>query len=232
MAPHDAFGREIGEDVPSAPTATTPPPAETPGGGMGPAGRTVASLAVALVIVAGIVALVVVGLGGKESSSSTSVGTRIELPTAAPQGTAPPSPKPAAQRSLIDRDALASALRKLRGRGRLRLVRVARDRVDAQLVTRAGALRNVQVTADGAVRDFGTAGSSAGGLPTIPFNQVDAAAPARIVRVAARRAGRKPSRVDYLVLLMLPTGQSWNVYFKPDGLHFMADRHGTSLRRL
>jgi hypothetical protein len=31
---------------------------------------------------------------------------------------------------------------------------------------------------------------------------------------------------------MLPNGQSWNVYFKPDGLHFSADRHGTGLRRL
>jgi hypothetical protein len=88
------------------------------------------------------------------------------------------------------------------------------------------------VTADGAVRDFGAAGSGLGGLPTIPFSQVDPAAPERIVRAASRRAGRKPSRVDYLVLLMLTNGQSWNVYFKPDGLHFSADRHGTGLRRL
>jgi len=87
------------------------------------------------------------------------------------------------------------------------------------------------VTAEGAVRDFGTAGSG-GGLPTIPFGQIDAAAPGRIVRAAARRSGRKPSRIDYLVLLMLPTGQSWNAYFKPDGLHFMADRHGAEIRRL
>jgi hypothetical protein len=220
MAPRDAFGREIGDDAPE-PRGTSS------------AARTALAGLVALLIVAGITAAVIVGIGGKESSSSVggiSVGSRIELPTGAtaPQSghAQPPS------RSLIDPTAVAGALRKLRGHGRLRLLRVASDRIDAQLITGAGALRNMQVTADGAVRDLGAAGSGLGGLPTIPFSQVDPAAPERIVRTAARRAGRKPSRVDYLVWLMLSNGQSWNVYFKPDGLHFSADRHGTGLRRL
>jgi hypothetical protein len=188
---------------------------------------------VALLIVAGIAAAVIVGIGSNENSSSSSglsVGSSIELPTAAttPQSgnAAPPA------RSLIDRTAVAGALRKLRGHGRLRLLRVAPDRINAQLITPAGALRNMQVTADGGLQDLGAAGSGLGGLPTISFSQVDPAAPARIVRTAARRAGRRPARVDYLVLLMLSNGQSWNVYFKPDGLHFSADRHGTGLRRL
>ena len=233
MAPRDAFGREIGDDAPGVPTAATEPEREPRGDS--PAARTALAGLVALLIVAGITAAVIVGIGGKDDSSSSSrglsVGSRIELPTAPtpaqPTGAAPP---PA--RSLIDATAMAGALRKLRGHGRLRPLRVAPERIDAQLVTRTGALRNMQVTADGAVRDFGAAGSGAGGLPTIPFSQVDAAAPERIVRAAARRAGRGLSRVDYLVLLMLSNGQSWNVYFKPDGLHFSADRHGTGLRRL
>jgi len=228
VAERDAFGREIAE----APAAGEAPPvaAADPVPRSG-AARTVAGLAVALLIVAGITAAVIVGIGAKDESASgsLSVGSNVELPTAsAPQTAAPPA-KPAAQRSLIGRSALAGAMLRLRGRGRLRLLRLAPDRVDAQLVTRGGGLRNVQVTADGALRDFGTAGSGAGGLPTIPFAQVDVSAPGRIVRAAARRAGRKPSRVDYLVLLKLPTGLSWNAYFKPDGLHFMADGHGASL---
>jgi hypothetical protein len=139
--------------------------------------------------------------------------------------------KPARPASLLRAGALAGALRRLQGRGRLRLLRVAPDRVDAQLVTGSGALRNVQVTDAGELRDFGAAGAGAGGLPTIPFAQVDARAPARMVRAAAARSGRSPSRVDYLVLLMLPDGQSWNLYFKPDGLHFAADRHGSGVIR-
>jgi hypothetical protein len=241
VAERDAFGREIGEAPQTG--ATTPvadPVPESvsePGEprDLGPAARTVASLVVALLIVAGITAAVIVGIGGKEddsSSGSLSVGSNIELPTASsPEAPAKPTKpaKPAAPRSLIGRSALAGAMRRLRGRGRLRLLRVAPDRVDAQLVTRDGRLRNVQVSADGALHDFGPAGSGAGGLPTIPFAQVDVGAPGRIVRAAARRAGRKPARVDYLVLLKLPTGLSWNVYFKPDGLHFMADGHGAGL---
>jgi hypothetical protein len=244
VAERDAFGREIGEAEPGvgatesvlepepAPALATEPAPDREPRQFGPGARTAASLVVALLIVAGITTAVIVGIGGKDDTSSSgglSVASNVEVPSAAsPQAATEPG-KPAAQRSLIGRAALTGALRRLRGRGRLRLLRVAPDRVDAQLVTRAGSLRNVQVTADGALRDFGLGGSGAGGLPTIPFAQVDAAAPGRLVRAAARRAGRRPSRVDYLVLLKLPTGLSWNVYFKPDSLHFMADRHGTGL---
>jgi hypothetical protein len=236
VSERDAFGREIGEDAPGAPSRPAPAPgaaapASPSGGGPSSGARTAVSVVVALLMVAGITGLVIVGLGGGETGATIeSAGTFRQAPAVA-QGPGSPAYDPGAPRSFIHRRALASALRELHRRGRLRLVRVAPDRVDAQLVTRAGGLRNVQVAADGAVRDLGTAGSAAGGLPAIPFAQVDAAAPARIVREAARRAGRRPSRVDYLVLLMLPTGQSWNVYFKPDGLHFMADRHGAGLRR-
>jgi hypothetical protein len=240
MAERDAFGREIGENAPSIPTSV-PTPSDTPSSpaprapstGPGNAARTLSSLVVALLIVAGITVAVIVGIGGKDDSSSgpRSLGSSLELPTASAPQTAPPPAKPAAHHSLIGRSALAGALRRLHGRGRLRLLRVAPDRINAQLVTRAGSLRNVEVTDDGALHDFGLGGSAAGGLPTIPFAQVDVAAPGRIVRAAARRAGRKPSRVDYLVLLKLPTGLSWNVYFKPDSLHFMANGHGGALIR-
>lgn len=219
MAPTDAFGREIGGD---APRRRSPVPRRALGG-----------LAV-LLVVAGITAAVIAGTG-TEKSSSSSTALSVASSASVPSRSAPAKPPryaPPPARSLIDRTSLAGALRKLRGHGRLHLLRVAAERIDAQLITRAGALRTMQVTAGGALRDLGAAGAGLGGLPSIAFSQVDPAAPARIVRVAARRAGRRPSRVDYLVLLMLPNGQSWNVYFKPDGLHFSADRHGTGLRRL
>jgi hypothetical protein len=246
VAERDAFGRESGEAAPTIGARESlrepePEPASAPASepapdreqrNLGPGARTAASLVVALLIVAGITTAVIVGIGGKDASISSgglSVASNVAVPsTASPQPATKPG-TPAAQRSLIGRRALTGALQRLRGRGRLRLLQVAPDRVDAQLVTRAGSLRNVQVTADGALRDFGLGGSAAGGLPTIALAQVDAAAPGRIVRAAARRAGRKPSRVDYLVLLKLPTGLSWNVYFKPDSLHFMADGHGHGL---
>ena len=227
MTEHDAFGNEI----PSTPDAPRPQPA----GPSEPSPRrsgAAAALLVVVLIVAGVVALVVVGLGGKDDATTTSSGAAItpQAPATTQQetgGYATP-PKPA---SLLRAGALAAALQRLHGRGRLRLLRVAPDRVDAQLVTSSGAWRNVQVTNRGELRDFGAAGAGVAGLPTIPFAQVDARAPARMVRAAAARSGRSPSRVDYLVLLRLTTGQSWNLYFKPDGLHFAGDLHGANIVR-
>src|SRR5215218_10978372 len=113
MTPHDAFGREIGEDAPSAPIPATEPGVE-PEPSFGPAARTVASLAVALLIVAAITAAVIVGIGGKDDdgpSGGLSVGTKIDVPAATPAPEAPS--KPAARRSLVERGVLAAALRKL-----------------------------------------------------------------------------------------------------------------------
>jgi hypothetical protein len=233
MGQRDAFGREIGEPplppVPQDAPAPKAAPAPARVRSIGSSSRNAASLAVTLLIVAGIAGLVVVGVGANTERGSG--GSSLALPaTATPKTSATPATPARPKLSLISRGAMVYALARLRGRGRLRLLRVARDRIDAQLVTRAGALRNVQVTAQ-ATHDFGAAGSGAGALPTIPFAQVDPAAPGRILRAAARRAGRRASRVDHLVLLMLSDGQSWNVYFKPDGLHFMAGRHGEGLRK-
>jgi hypothetical protein len=235
VAERDAFGREIEDAAPSIPTAEPTGDDGGGGGGASNAARAIVSAVVVLLIVAGITTAVIVGIGGKDddSGSGLSVGTNVGLTTTAeaPRTQTETTAPPPAPRSLIRPAAFSDALAKLRGRGRLRLLRVAADRIDAQLVTRSGGLRNVQVTADGAVHDFGT-GGGAGGLTTVPYTQVDTRAPARMVAAAARRSGRKASRVDYLVLLALSGGPSWNLYFKPDGLHFAGDRHGNNLRRL
>lgn len=243
MTERDAFGRETGEDATGLGTgspATAPTSGQRAGGGgLGPAARGCASLLVALLIVAAITVAVIVGIGTSTSTSdtSTSSSSAATAPTPRAVSAAPAPARPAAPpaglgtRSLIREGNFARALRRLRGRGRLRILRVAPDRMDAQLVTSGGRLRNVQVTSDGSLRDLGTAGSGAGGLPAIPLARVDAGAPQRIVRAAARQAHANPSRVDYLVLLELPNGQAWNVYFT-SGLHFTADAHGANPRRL
>ena len=59
------------------------------------------------------------------------------------------------------------------------------------------------------------------------------AAPARIVRTAARRAGRDPASVSYLVLTRFGDTAEWQLFFD-DGLHFSASANGKkgSPRRL
>jgi hypothetical protein len=218
VAERDAFGNEIGP-------SDEPPPREV---GQRRSATFLTVLVVAL-IVAGVAVAVIVGLGGKDQPASESAAA--EATTAPPTSPAQPAAAPPKPASLLRPRALSVAIDRLRGRGQLRLLRVAPDRVDAQLVTTSGALRNVQITATGQLRDLGTGGAATGGLATIPYAHVDARAPARMLRVASARAGRPPARVDYLVLLMLPTGQSWNLYFKPDGLHFAGDLHGQHVVR-
>jgi hypothetical protein len=48
-----------------------------------------------------------------------------------------------------------------------------------------------------------------------------------MVRTAARRAGRSPSRVSYLVLL----GNEWQLFFD-DGLHYSASANGRKVKRV
>ena len=57
--------------------------------------------------------------------------------------------------------------------------------------------------------------------------RVDAAAPNRIVRTAAKRSGRSPERVSYLVLL----GNQWQLFFD-DGLHYSASANGRKVKRI
>ncbi|HEY6888860.1 MAG TPA: hypothetical protein VI300_13800, partial [Solirubrobacter sp.] len=99
--------------------------------------------------------------------------------------------------SLTQSAALKAALAKLPA-GRLQLLRVAPDRINANVIVK-GKLHVVQVSAGGEVNDVATP-SSGGGTGTIKVNSV---APSRIIDTATRRTGRRPSSVDYLVLIHL-----------------------------
>jgi hypothetical protein len=61
--------------------------------------------------------------------------------------------------------------------------------------------------------------------------RVDPAAPARIVRTAARRSGRAPETVSYLVLMRIGGAAEWQLFFG-DGLHYSASANGKRVRRV
>ena len=60
---------------------------------------------------------------------------------------------------------------------------------------------------------------------------MNSAAPARIVRTAARRAGRDPAAVSYLVLARFGDKAEWQLFFT-DGLHYSASANGKKVRRV
>jgi hypothetical protein len=243
MADNDPFGRARGEDslagmgwraapapAPEAAPVASPPPARRRrrrGRGLG---RMLVSLVFLGAVLAGSFALI-----GRVSDTVDSVldtaKQHSQLPAAPVTPTAPVRPPRGLQRGSLLREAnLRAALRRLRGEGRLHLLRVAPDRIDPQLTTRRH-LVLVDLPAGEAPRRSLTSPLPASAVRPIPFALVDATAPARLARTAARRAHRSVARVNYLVLMRLLGPPQWYLYFT-DGVYFSADLHGRHARRV
>ncbi len=135
--------------------------------------------------------------------------------------------------SLLRPAAFRTAMTRLRtgGYGRLRHLRVAADRIDASMLTKAGRLRQVQIVPGGAVRVIGTSPTGFAGAVTMTMKGIDTGAPNRLTRSAAGRLKAPASRVDYLVLTEFAGARQWNVYFR-GGQVFSADARGRITRRI
>ena len=132
--------------------------------------------------------------------------------------------------SLILRANFADALATLRksGLGRPFSLRLAPDRIDATLIGEGGRMHQVQVDAEGELRELGSSAGPA--RRTIAFSRIDPAAPERLVRGGAERAGVRARRIDYLVLSAVQP-QSWSAHFKGGKIVF-GDARGRAQRVL
>lgn len=184
-----------------------------------------------------------VGAFTTQRPASSPPAPASEVPSGRAQRSLQPAPQPAARAevapvglgrgSLLRPFAFGAALKKLRtgGYGRLANLRVAAERIDATLLTRAGALRHLQIVPGGAVRRFGTGSTGFSAVPTMSLRGIDAGAPQRLARAAAERLRVQPSRVNYLVYSQFGGVTQWNVYFK-GGQIFSADAGGRITRRI
>ncbi len=170
------------------------------------------------------IAGVAVSAGAIEAGRRAIDDFRSALPSPDSAVRAAPQPRGLGARSLLRPGALQTALARLPD-GRLVSLRVAPERIDAQ-IARGGRFHLVQVTSDARVTDSEAPVSS-----RQPGLRVDAAAPSRLVRVAARRSGRSATRVSYLVLLRIGDATEWHLYFD-DGMHYAANSAGRRARRV
>lgn len=142
-------------------------------------------------------------------------------------------PRGLESRSLVRRANFARAMKRLRAAklGSVSSLRVAPDWIGAQLVTKGGRLRSVRLTFDGKLDRGGGVGTGFKFVRTVPFAQINTAAPERLTRSAARRLGHKTTRLDYLVYTAGGGQFAWGAYFK-GGRIAQGDGRGTFVRRI
>lgn len=173
-----------------------------------------------------------------EPSISQEVPSGAEQPTPPPPNPAraavPTNPRGVGRGSLLRPYAFGAAIKRLRssGLGRLANLRVAPERIDATLLTKAGSLRHVQIVPGGTLRKFGSAGATGfSGVPTMSLAGIDAGAPQRLTRSAAERLRVPASRVNYLVYTQVAGAGQWGVYFT-GGQIVLGDAQGRITRRI
>ena len=240
---YDAFGRETDEDplaklraatiepvaAPLAEAKVEPEPepelvqpVRAPPQFVRPPRRRHRGLAAFLVLIA-----IVAAIGWAASVVVVAVDETIDGVINAPEIAAPTGLEAG---SLIRRANFADALARLRESdlGRPLSLRVAPDRIDATLVGGDGRMHQVQVGADGALRELSS--SPGPDRATIAFRRIDPSAPERLVRGGAERAGVRARRIDYLVL---NAGKplTWGAYFK-GGKIVIGDARGRPQRVL
>jgi hypothetical protein len=181
-------------------------------------------LAGLLVLVAGIGAIGLVGNSAVDKGEDLIESIAPELPDAEPDA---PPPVGLEADSLVREDNYAAALKTLAGSGlgRPTSLRIAPDRIDAQLL-QGNTLHIVQITPDGELRDLG---SSQGSGRPIAFKAVDPAAPERLVRRGATRKS-PPREINYVLISPGPP-PSLGAYFK-SGRVVIGDAHGRVQRVL
>jgi hypothetical protein len=255
MSDRDAFGREKGEDslagmgwkssagsatpkaattpAPAKPTMTAgdlPPDGPAPAWTPGPRRSSVRRRrrgAVGVIVPLFVIGFIALAIGGTitafnaGSDALDGIASRIDSAT---DGTATPSTARTGA-SLMNRKALKAALAKL-PQGQIELLRLAPDRLNANVIV-DGRMHVVQVSAGGDVSDITTPATGR----DAPI-AVNTAAPMRIARTAAKRAGRRPSDVDYLVLIHILGKDQWQLYFKDDALHYAASANGKRVHKV
>jgi hypothetical protein len=231
---YDAFGREVGANTLSglgsgAPTRAAPEaeaaPVETPEPAPSPLRpprrrrRRGAGFVALFVLVIVLAPLAIGGLAIFSAVDGATDAVRRGVATiAAPEVSAAPAvpPKGVSGRSLVRRDHFAAALAKLSGSElRLTHLRLAPARIDAQLLTRGGRLRSVQVLPGGATQRLGPdSGSGFDSTGTIPISRLDPRAPQRLARRGAAKLHVRVATLQYLVPTLFSGKVTWVAYFE------------------
>jgi hypothetical protein len=207
-----------------APVTVMPGVPKRRGRGLGCLVGLVIAAAIAAGPVIGIVALVGTASDAIDDVTDAIDPDALELPDAV----APPTG--ITGDSMIAPDNLARGLDEVRGEGFTRATGIdARpDRLTVTVV-KGGRERNIVISAEGGV-ERGEASPANTAFGTFTLKALDPAAPARLVRGAAKRYRVKSKGIDYVLAGPEPDGHHWRAYFK-SGIYVEGDAKGRVIRR-
>jgi hypothetical protein len=153
----------------------------------------------------------------------------LDLPEVTPPDATPPATG-ITGRSLIAKDNFAAGLREVEQAGFSRVSRIdlRPERLMVEVV-KGGKRRSLEISAEGGVvRGPATPANRATG--SIALSALDPAAPARLVRGAARRYPVKQKGINYLLTSPEAGGHRWRAYFKNE-VYVEGDAKGRVIRR-
>jgi hypothetical protein len=247
---HDAFGRPVGEDPlaglgwsssppdaaarpDAAPGASPPrPPAPPPVRRVrsGFAGRLIAFAA----LLATVALVALTGLSAVDTSPVTIDRVSPVIPSAVAQeeqeGAGPG--RPARVVPLTTPGGLRAGVRRLKRDvpGRLQSFRLEKRRIDVTVMLRGGRLRSARLLADGeAAQILSATGAGFPAANSFSYGDLRPGAPARLIRTANTRLGKRTSQVNYLLLTRSSGALTWGVYYR-DGSIGQGDASGRYTR--
>ena len=220
--------------TPTTPTATpgpvfqstwSPPTMRVPDMTSSPRRRGGGVAALFGIVVLAAVVFAVIGIAGKTSSIHLPKIPKPDIGT--PGGSSPSPPKGLEAKSLLRRGNLSPALKKIEDKvgGKPRMLRIEAGRIDMQVLA-GGKLVNVQYQWDAGSPNVLSSTPMPTALPTFSWSQINASAPARLVRgtTSAGNAGN----FNYAVLIQA-AGLRWTA-FTQSGRGYLANTKGREIK--
>jgi hypothetical protein len=183
------------------------------------AGRGCLVAMIVFISVAGLLVAGVVGLVSSVDVKSGGSGITVKP--------SKPDPKGFDQGSLVREANVADALTQIQSEGgKITNLRVAPERIDAQLLTPQGRLRSVEIRpGEELQRVSPDSGSGFDNTPTIPISRINPAAPQRLARAGAERLKVRVSTLQYAVPTLAANQLFWTAYFL-HGRYVLGDARG------
>ncbi|MEA2124643.1 MAG: hypothetical protein QOI80_1425 [Solirubrobacteraceae bacterium] len=142
-------------------------------------------------------------------------------------------PEQVSSRKLFTASGFRAALKVLEKEqpGKISNFSMRRDRIDIQVI-RGGKTHIVDFPADAEVPDELTTSTATGNIQTFNYEEINVAAPERLMKAANSRLNQSPADVDYFVAQKYTGTMQWGIYYKGGSPIAQGDSRGRYTRKI